>query len=233
MSDKRIRLIIADDQTLITQSFKILLETKADDIDVVGLAQNGREAVDLVQELKPDVVLLDVRMPVLDGVEAAQEIYRTGSSVKVIMLTTFDDDTYLNQAISAGAVGYLLKDISTEELISSIRAASCGAVLVSPRLARRHFSTAAVAGDHEGRPPDEETLAILASLSSREVETLRLLVLDLENKQIADRLHVAEQTVKNNVSVIYTKLGVANRKDARSFALRSHLIRSNTVLKDS
>jgi DNA-binding NarL/FixJ family response regulator len=228
----RIRLVIADDQTLITQSFKVLLETKAEDIDVVGLAQNGREAVALVQELRPDVVLLDVRMPVLDGVEAAREIHRMESSAKVIMLTTFDDETYLNEAISAGAVGYLLKDISTDELISSIRAASSGAVLISPTVARRLFRTAAPFNDLEGRRPDEETLAILASLSSREIETLRLLVLGMENKQIADRLHVAEQTVKNNVSVIYSKLGVGSRKDARSFALRSRLIRPDTVLKD-
>jgi len=232
MSAKRIRVVIADDQTLITQSFKILLETKAEDIDVVGLAHDGREAVALVRELQPDVVLLDVRMPVLDGIEAAKEIHRMESRVKVIMLTTFDDDTYLNGAISAGAAGYLLKDISTDELISSIRAASCGAVLVSPTVARRLFRTGGASGEQQGHKPDEETQAILASLSSREIETLRLLVLGLENKQIADRLHVAEQTVKNNVSVIYTKLGVGSRKDARSFALRSRLIRPDTVLKD-
>jgi len=232
VSANRIRLVIADDQTLITQSFKILLETKAEDIEVVGLAHNGREAVALVQELRPDVVLLDVRMPVLDGVEAAREIHRLESSVKVIMLTTFDDDTYLNEAISAGAVGYLLKDISTDELISSIRAASCGVVQVSPTVARRLFRTGAAPSEQEGHQPDEGTLAILASLSSREIETLRLLVLGLENKQIAERLHVAEQTVKNNVSVIYSKLGVGSRKDARSFALRSRLIRPDTVLRD-
>ena len=232
MSPKRIRVVIADDQTLITQSFKILLETKAEEIDVVGLAQNGREAVALVQELKPDVVLLDVRMPVLDGVGAVREIHRAESNVKVIMLTTFDDDAYLNDAISAGAVGYLLKDISTDELINSIRAASSGTVLVSTSVARRLFKAGAAPTEQEGHHPDEETLTILASLSSREIETLRLLVLGLENKQIADRLHVAEQTVKNNVSVIYAKLGVGNRKDARNFALQSRLIRPDTVLKD-
>jgi DNA-binding NarL/FixJ family response regulator len=232
VSAKRIRLVIADDQTLITQSFKILLETKAEDIDVVGLAQNGREAVALVRELKPDVVLLDVRMPVLDGVEAAREIGRMGADAKVIMLTTFDDDAYLNDAIGAGAVGYLLKDISTDELISSIRAASCGVVLVSPTVARRHFRAASFAAEQKESSPDEGSLAVLASLSSREIETFRLLVLGLENKQIAERLHVAEQTVKNNVSVIYTKLGVGNRRDARTLALKSRLIRPDTLLKD-
>jgi DNA-binding NarL/FixJ family response regulator len=232
VSVNRIRLVIADDQTLITQSFKVLLETKAEDIDVVGLAHNGKEAVALVRELRPDVVLLDVRMPVLDGVGAAQEIHGMEMNVKVIMLTTFDDEIYLNEAISAGAVGYLLKDISTDELINSIRAASSGAVLVSPTVARRLFRTTPAQIPQEGHSPDEETLATLASLSSREIETLRLLVLGLENKQIADRLHVAEQTLKNNVSVIYSKLGVGSRKEARSFALRSRLIRPDTVLKD-
>jgi len=230
MSEHGIRVVIADDQTLITQSFKVLLETKAQDLEVVGLAHDGREALALVEQLRPDVVLMDVRMPVLDGVAATREILRIAPQVKIIMLTTFDDDAYLNDAISAGAVGYLLKDISTDELINSIRAASSGVVLVSPTVARRLFRSPP--GSDTG-PSDDAALGILASLSCREIEILKLLALGLENKQIADRLRAAEQTIKNNVSVIYSKLGVGSRKDARGFAMRSRLIRPDTTLREA
>ena len=142
----KIRLVIADDQSLITQSFKVLLETVAKDIVVVGLAMDGREAVALVQKERPDVVLMDVRMPNMDGVQATKAIHQRDPGVKIIMLTTFDDDEYVHEAVRAGAVGYLLKDISTEELISSITAVKEGAVLVSTSVAAKLFSNA-------GRPP--------------------------------------------------------------------------------
>jgi len=226
----RIRVVIADDQSLVTQSFKVLLETAADDIEVVGTARDGSEALDLAGREVPDVVLLDVRMPVMDGVQAAGKIHNLLPQVKIIMLTTFDDDTYVHEAIAAGAVGYLLKDISTEELISSIRAVHHGAVLVSSTVAHKLFQ----------RPPElqsaalsPDTLAILKELSKREIEILRLLVRGLENKEIAEKLFAAEQTIKNAVSAIYTKLGVENRRGARKFALDSGLVQPDEMLRES
>lgn len=225
----RIRIVVADDQSLITQSFRVLLETAADDIEVVGTARDGSEAFDLAQRETPDVVLLDVRMPVMDGVQAAAKIHSLLPQVKIIMLTTFDDDTYVHEAIAAGAVGYLLKDISTEELISSIRAVNHGAVLVSSTVAHKLFQ----------KPPETQaaaltpdTLAILKELSKREIEILRLLVRGLENKEIAEKLFAAEQTIKNSVSVIYTKLGVENRREARRFAIASGLVQPGEILRE-
>ncbi len=225
----RIRVIIADDQSLVTQSFKVLLETAANDIEVVGTARDGSEALELAQREVPDVVLLDVRMPVMDGVQAAGKIHGSLPQVKIIMLTTFDDDTYVHEAIGAGAVGYLLKDISTEELISSIRAVKHGAVLVSSTVAHKLFQKPA-------EPPaaalNQDTLAILKELSKREIEILRLLVRGLENKEIAEKLFAAEQTIKNSVSIIYTKLGVENRREARRFAVDSGLVQPGEILRE-
>ncbi len=227
MSEK-IRLLIADDQTLVTQGFKVLLETAARDLQVIGTARDGQEAVDLALRERPHVVLLDVRMPGMDGVQAADAIHRGNPDVKIIMLTTFDDDAYVHEAIRAGAVGYLLKDISTEELISSIRAVHHGAVLVSSSVAQKLFqkpteSAARAAGP--GVPP------ILRELSSREIEILRLIAQGLENKEIGEKLHAAEQTVKNAVSVIYTKLGVENRREARRLALDSGIVKPEDLLR--
>jgi DNA-binding NarL/FixJ family response regulator len=225
----KIRLVIADDQSLITQSFKVLLETVAQDIEVVGTARDGREALDLVVREKPDVVLLDVRMPGMDGVQAAEAIHQALRGVRIIMLTTFDDDAYVQEAIRSGAVGYLLKDISTEELISSIRAVHHGAVLVSSTVAQKLFQ----------KPPeapapakDSDTQAILGELSKREIEILRLLARGYENKEIAEKLFAAEQTIKNSVSTLYAKLGVENRREARRFALRCGLVQPGDIIGD-
>jgi DNA-binding NarL/FixJ family response regulator len=226
MSGEKIRIVIVDDQSLITQSFKVVLETLAEDIVVVGLAHDGAEAVALVEREKPDVVLMDVRMPNMDGVEATRRINRGGSAPKIIMLTTFDDDSYVSEAIQAGAVGYLLKDISTDELISSIRAATHGAVLVSSALARKFLHK-------DAEKADDEALSILGDLSRREAEILRLLAQGLENKEIAEKLNIAEQTVKNNISALYVKLGVENRKEARKLAVKSGLLSRADVLGTS
>jgi DNA-binding NarL/FixJ family response regulator len=227
----KIRLVIADDQSLITQSFKVLLETAARDLVVVGTARDGREAMDLVTSERPDVVLLDVRMPGMDGVQAAEAIHRAFPGVKIIMLTTFDDDAYVQEAIRSGAVGYLLKDISTEELISSIRAVHHGAVLVSSSVAHKLFQK------HPEAAPaaptrDAETQAIVAELSRREIDILRLLARGYENKEIADKLFAAEQTIKNSVSTLYAKLGVENRREARHFALRAGLVQSGDLVAE-
>ena len=222
---EKIRIVIADDQSLITQSFKIVLETLAEDISVVGLAHDGREAVALAQKERPDVILMDVRMPNVDGVEATRLIHQANINVKIIMLTTFDDDNYVTEAIRAGAVGYLLKDISTDELINSIRSVSHGTVLVSATVARKMFHT-------EPGKRDEDAIDILGSLNRRELEILRRLVQGSENKEIASELSIAEQTVKNNISVIYTKLGVSNRKEAKRLALKTGLISPQDIIRN-
>ncbi len=215
---EKIRVVIADDQSLITQSFKVLLETVAKDIVVVGTARDGAEAVSVVEREKPDVVLMDVRMPVMDGVQATRLIHERQPSARIIVLTTFDDDAYVHEAIRGGAVGYLLKDISTEELLSSIRAARHGTIMVSPAVAQKLLQ------------PEGPSREILNELSRREIDILRLLVQGCENKEIGDRLHAAEQTIKNSVSVIYQKLGVESRKEARRVALKSGLVKPEEIL---
>ena len=168
-------------------------------------------------------------MPGMDGVQAADAIHKALPGVKIIMLTTFDDDAYVQEAIRSGAVGYLLKDISTEELISSIRAVHHGAVLVSSTVAQKLFQKPA-----EAAPParDPDTRAILGELSKREIEILRLLARGYENKEIAEKLFAAEQTIKNSVSTLYAKLGVENRREARRFALRCGIVQPGDITGD-
>jgi len=153
----------------------------------------------------------------------------------VIMLTTFDDDSYVQQAIGSGALGYLLKDISTEELVNAIRTVGHGAIMVSSSVAHKMFKPSAPTADRDTPTAgvDSEALSILNALSKREIEILRLIAQGLENKEIAEKLHAAEQTIKNGVSAIYTKLGVVNRREARKFTLKSGLIGPEDILKEA
>lgn len=225
---KNIRVLIADDQALITESFKVLLESRAEDITVVGTARNGKEAAALAEETQPDIVLMDVRMPVMDGVQATELIRRSRPAAKIIMLTTFDDDAFIGEALRLGAVGYLLKDISTEELISSIRAANSGAVMVSATVVQKmlHRKQEAAA-----TPADRDRQDVMRELSRREIAILRLLAQGEGNKEIGLKMNAAEQTIKNTVSTIYTKLGVDNRREARRFALETGLINLTDLLQ--
>ncbi len=223
----KIRLLLVDDQVLFVQSLRTVIEIQASDIEVVGTAGNGEEAVAIVEETRPEVVLMDVRMPVMDGVEAARLIHQRHPAVHLIMLTTFDDDNYVYKALSHGAAGYLLKDIPPSELIASIRAVREGPVLISPSIAARLAEQAL----HKGFPPlisesgDESDAAErMETLSRREREVLRLVAEGLDNREIAERLFLAEQTVKNHVSTIYSKLDVRDRV---------HLIRLAMRLKSS
>ena len=208
-----IKIVIADDQTLITQSLKIVIESMADDITIVGMAKDGREAIELVEREQPHVILMDVRMPNIDGVEATGIIHRRYPDVQIIVLTTFDDDEYVTRAIESGAVGYLLKDISTEELISAIRAVHHGSVILSqsvaPKLFRRSLSVKP--GGETEIPPQPKWYA---SLTQREKEILLWLCQGLSNKEIAHKLCLAEQTVKNYLVEVYSKIGVSSRRDA-------------------
>lgn len=206
MVDK-IKLVLADDQVLFVESLKNILEMRTDDLKIIGIAYNGKEAVELLERKKPDIVLMDVRMPHMDGVEATRIIHSRYPDIKIIMLTTFDDDEYVHEALKYGAVGYLLKTIPPAELISSIHAVRFGTMQISPSVAKKLVEGIKSAGKEQGP-------LWLKYLSSREKEVLKMLVKGLQNKEIAERLYIAEQTVKNHLSIIYNKLDVHHRSEA-------------------
>jgi DNA-binding NarL/FixJ family response regulator len=206
-------VLLVDDQMLFVESLKIVIGTRARDIEIVGIAHNGQEAIACIEKELPHIVLMDVRMPVLDGVEATRYIHEKYPQIRIIMLTTFDDDEYVHSALHHGAMGYLLKDILPSELIAAIRATNEGAAMISPAIISKlvdrmsaHPPEPAGAPAKEGHPPH-----LLQALSRREIEIYQLLSEGYDNKQIAERLYIAEQTVRNHVSAIYSKIGVHSR----------------------
>lgn len=200
------RIVLADDQVLFVRSLEKVLTLSTEDISVVGIAMNGKEAVDLSIRHRPDVVLMDVRMPELDGVEAARMIIRELPRCKVIMLTTFDDDAYVRTAISHGASGYLLKDIPPEDLIASIRAVRTSTFLISPAAAHN-----LAAPDYPPAPLSEGHASPAADFTPRERQILNLLLANMDNAEMAEKLFLSERTVRNYVSTIYAKFGVHSR----------------------
>ena len=198
--------MIADDQLLFAEGLKYVLESRADDIEVIGIVADGQEAVEAVDADPPDIVLMDVRMPKMDGVEATRRIREAHRDVKVLMLTTFDDDEYVHDSMRNGAIGYLLKNRPPMELIVAIRAVQRGIVQIDPAISAALFAE----GSTTERPDDNLEMK-LQTFTRREIDVLRLLVQALGNKQIANQLFVAEQTVRNHVSVIYAKLNLENR----------------------
>jgi DNA-binding NarL/FixJ family response regulator len=209
---KPIRILLAEDQTLMRQGLKTLLELEPG-LRVVGQAEDGRSAVDLALELRPDIMLMDVQMPRMNGVEATAAICRAWPQAKVIILTTFDRDDYVFQGVRAGAVGYLLKDLPAEKLYSTIRRVHSGEVFIQPEIASRTLRAAL-----------HPTGDLVEPLSERENEVLVMLAQGVPNKEIADRLHIAEGTVKNHVSNILDKLQVQNRTQAADFARRRGMV---------
>ncbi len=202
-----IRVLLVDDQLLIRQGIQTLLDLEPD-LTVVGAASNGREALDAVERLQPDVVLMDVRMPVMDGVAATRELGQRHPHVGVIILTTFDDDEYIFEGLKAGARGYLLKDISSDEMAQAVRAVAAGQALIQPSITRKvvaEFSRLASNPD-----PNPQAFA----LTERELDVLRSLAVGRSNKEIADQLVITEGTVKNHVSNILAKLEVRDRTQA-------------------
>ena len=200
-------VLIADDQALVRSGFRMIVEARAD-LDVVGEAENGEEAVRLAAELDPDVILLDIRMPVMDGIEATRQLVASGSRARILVLTTFDLDEYVYAAIRAGASGFLLKDVRPADLVDAIRLVAHGNALLGPTVTQRlleHFVTGEqrVAG-----------AAVIDSLTEREHEILRLLASGLSNAEIGEQLVVTEATVKTHVSSILRKLGVRDRVQA-------------------
>ncbi|MEU1921678.1 response regulator [Streptomyces albogriseolus] len=215
-----IRVLIADDQQMVRQGFTVLLNTQPD-IEVVGQAVNGIEAVGQVGELVPDVVLMDIRMPELGGIEATARITAVHPEVKVLVLTTFDLDEYVYEALRAGASGFLLKDASAEQLAEAVRVVAAGDALLAPGVTRRliaEFSRL----DPRPRTPLRRRVG---DLTERETEVLSLIAQGLSNAEIAVRLVVAEQTVKTHVGRILVKLGLRDRTQAAVFAYESGLVR--------
>ncbi len=214
-----IRVLIVDDQRLMREGLRTLLELEPG-IEVVGEAADGREALARYEESKPDVVLMDVRMPVMDGVEATRRLTESDPSAKVIILTTFDDDAYVFDGLRAGALGYLLKDVSGADLAEAIRTVAGGGALIEPSVARKVVKAFARLS-----PQQRSTEPVLAEpLSEREKEVLRLLAQGLSNREIAERLFLAEGTVKNYVTSILQKTGARDRTQAAILAREWGLI---------
>lgn len=209
---KSINILLAEDQTLMRQGLKTLLELEPG-LKVIAEASDGSGAVKLALQLRPDIILMDVQMPQMNGVEATAAICRDWSGAKVIILTTFDRDDYVFQGVRAGALGYLLKDLPAQHLYDTIRRVHAGEVFIQPEIASRTLRAAL----HPGGDPIEP-------LSEREQEVLVMLAQGVPNKQIADKLHLAEGTVKNHVSNILSKLQVQNRTQAADLARRRGLV---------
>jgi DNA-binding NarL/FixJ family response regulator len=216
-----IRVLLVDDQPLLLSGFSMILSTESD-IEVVGTATNGREAVDLVSRLAPDVVLMDVQMPVLDGIEATRQILPATES-KVVMLTTFDRDDYLFDALQAGASGFLLKNADPDDLVEAVRAVALGHALLAPEVTRRVIARMAAPERAEQRPgpagaADPELAKRLALLTEREREVLGMVARGLSNAEIAGTLFLGEATVKTHVSNVLSKLHLRDRVQAVVFA---------------
>lgn len=205
---EKIRLLIVDDQILFLESLSTFLRNYAADIEVVGLARNGSEALEKAAALHPDIVLMDVHMPVMDGVEATGKLIASQPGIRILILSTYDVDDYVRRALKLGAAGYLLKDISPTELIASIRALKAGAVQISPQVVAKLMSSVL---SEEPSAEREIRLEWLESLTRREREVFALIARGCDNAQIGEELHMAEHTVRNHVSMIYSKLGVQDR----------------------
>ena len=213
-----IRVLICDDQALVRGGFRAILEAQPD-IEVVGEAENGAEAVALAQRRSPDVILMDIRMPVLDGVEATRQLVGGGSPARILVLTTFDLDEYVHAAIRAGASGFLLKDVTPAQLYEAIRVVAAGDALLAPSVTRRLLEQFAAA-----LPQRDASAEALAGLTTRETEVLRLIAGGLSNAEIATELVLSEATVKTHISSLLRKLGVRDRVQAVILAYETGLV---------
>ena len=214
-----IRVLIADDQALVRSGFRLILQTRPD-LEVVGEAADGAEAVELARELDPDVILLDIRMPNLDGIQATERIVASGGSARILVLTTFDLDEYVYGAIRAGASGFLLKDVQPDELADAIRLVATGNALLGPTVTRRLLDR--FAGGHADPP---QRAALPGTLTEREEEILGLLARGLSNAEIARDLYLGEATVKSHVARILGKLELRDRAQTIVYAYESGLVR--------
>ncbi len=211
-----IRILLADDQELMREGLRTILDTQ-DDLEVVAEASNGREAVHLASAHHPDVVVIDVRMPVLDGIQATRELARPGGP-RVLVLTTFDLDEYVHEAMRAGATGFLLKSAPRHQLLSAVRSAAAGDALLAPDVTRRLIER------FVATPPRGASTPEMERLSTRELEVLRLAARGLSNIEMAAALHLAETTLKSHVSAILAKLGLRDRVQAVVYAYETGIV---------
>jgi DNA-binding NarL/FixJ family response regulator len=214
-----IRVVVADDQGMVRSGFSTLLNAQPD-IEVIGEAVNGQDAIASAAELRPDVILMDVRMPVLDGLQATRQITAMDDHPRILVLTTFDLDDYVYEALRAGASGFLLKDASAGELAEAVRVVAAGDGLLAPGVTRRLIAEFARLGG-----PRSPARKSIKDLTDRETEVLGLVARGMANGEIASYLVVAEQTVKTHVSRVLTKLGLRDRAQAVVFAYESGLVR--------
>ena len=216
-----IRVVIADDQGMVRAGLRSLLEGEPD-IVVVAEAADGEQALATVRRFRPDVVLMDIRMPNLDGIAATRRLVEEGTEVRILMLTTFDLEQYVFDSLVAGASGFLLKDATADDLIGAVRVVASGNGLLAPSATRRVIETFA-----QLPRPDERLQDGMAEMSDREVEVLRLLAAGASNAAIAEQLFLGEATVKTHVSRIFSKLGLRDRVQAVIFAYEAGLIRAS------
>ncbi len=215
-----IRVGLVDDQAMVRAGLRMILDSEPD-IEVCCEAPDGAAAIALVATYAPDVVLMDVRMPGMDGLTATREILRDGASVRVVILTTFDEDDYVYEALRAGASGFLLKSADGDTLVDAVRVVAAGEALLAPEVTRRVIEQ--FARTHE-RAPATPSVEALADLSEREVEVLQLMARGMSNQEIAHTLFVSPTTVKTHVSHILTKLGVRDRVQAVVEAYESGIV---------
>jgi len=213
-----IRILICDDQTVVREGLAAILGTDPE-IEVAGLASNGREALNLVQDTNPDVVLMDLKMPVMNGVQATRQLRRTYPELKVLVLTTYADEQWVLDAVQAGAAGYLLKDTRRDALLDAVKGTVEGRTYLDPAIAGKLTQQVA-----SGVAPSRPVQPQVEPLTEREQEILALLALGHSNPEIAGRLHLARGTVRNYVSVILQKLGVSDRTQAAVEAVRRGLL---------
>lgn len=217
-----ITVLLVDDQPLLRMGFRLILEGE-EDLHIVGEASDGAEAVRLVRELNPDVVLMDVRMPVLDGIESTRAITATGSGSRIIILTTFDVDEYAFAGLQAGASAFLLKDVAPSELVSAVRVVASGDAVVAPRVTQRLLETY-VRGAAVPAPSAAPRDPLLEDLTPRETEMLGAMAEGLSNAEIAHRYFLSEATVKTHVRRILTKLHLRDRVQAVVYAYETGLV---------
>jgi DNA-binding NarL/FixJ family response regulator len=220
-----INVVIADDQDLVREGLRMMLEAEPD-IDVVGEAATGSQALNTVRSTNPDVVLMDIRMPDLDGIEATARLIASGASAKVLILTTFDLDEYVYRALKAGASGFLLKDASREQLAAAVRTVASGEALLAPVITRRLIE------DFCRRPPPADIAETNLKLTPRELEVLRQLARGLSNAEIATALYLSEATVKSHVASILSKLRIRDRAQAIVHAYETGLVHPGEPTRD-
>jgi DNA-binding NarL/FixJ family response regulator len=213
-----IRVLVADDQAVVRGGLRMILEAQ-DDFEVVGEAADGSEAVGLTQTLDPDVVLMDIRMPTLDGIEATRRLAASGARARVLVLTTYGLDEYVYEALRAGAAGFFVKTDSPERLVEAIRLVATGEALLAPEITRRLIDRFL-----SGAPPNAPPPPALSELTVRELEVLRQIARGLSNAEIAKALYVGEGTVKTHVARILSKLDLRDRVQAVVFAYECHLV---------